>query len=236
LPFADVVVIRLVRLAEVRRVRVRNGAFRPHPVQRGARVEAARKRDADSLADREILQDARHERRLRAFGKSVILAFVLSPETDGCNAATPMSSHTTFERARDAVADGNTATLTACGPVDLRGDLVLIGGVARHDTRLTLCRCGGSANKPFCDGTHVKTRFADDGALRAPERQASAAPAGRVEIRARHDGPLMLTGPLTVVGTNGRTAFSETTFLCRCGASRNKPYCDGTHVKTGFMG
>jgi CDGSH-type Zn-finger protein len=118
----------------------------------------------------------------------------------------------------------------------LRGDFVLIGedAVARRDTRLTLCRCGGSASKPFCDGTHAHNGFADDGALRAPERRAAASPAGRVEIRPQRDGPLVLTGPLTVVGTNARTAFSETTFLCRCGASRNKPYCDGTHVKIGF--
>jgi CDGSH-type Zn-finger protein len=151
-----------------------------------------------------------------------------------------MSQQMTFESARqpvDPVPDGNTAAVTARGPTKLRGDFVLIGedGVARHETRLALCRCGGSANRPFCDGTHVKIGFADDGALRAPERRAPAAPAGLVEIRAQHNGPLMLTGPVTVVGTNARTAFSETTFLCRCGASRNKPYCDGTHVKIGFM-
>ena len=75
-----------------------------------------------------------------------------------------MSQQTTFEPARepvDPVPDGNTATVTARGPTKLRGDFVLIGedGVARHDTRLTLCRCGESASKPFCDGTHVKIGF-----------------------------------------------------------------------------
>jgi CDGSH-type Zn-finger protein len=152
-----------------------------------------------------------------------------------------MSQHTTPECALESAdpgADGNIATLTARGPMKLRGDFVLIGahdGVARRDTQLTLCRCGGSADKPFCDGTHARSGFADDGALRAPEKPAPAAPCGRVEIRAQHNGPLMLTGPLTVVGTNARTAFNETTVLCRCGASRNKPYCDGAHVKIGFM-
>jgi CDGSH-type Zn-finger protein len=33
------------------------------------------------------------------------------------------------------------------------------GNVIREDTRLALCRCGGSANKPFCDGTHLKIGF-----------------------------------------------------------------------------
>jgi CDGSH-type Zn-finger protein len=45
----------------------------------------------------------------------------------------------------------------------------------------------------------------------------------------------LLTGPLTVTGTNGRSARAETTFLCRCGQSGNKPYCDGTHKKIGFV-
>jgi CDGSH-type Zn-finger protein len=149
-----------------------------------------------------------------------------------------MSQPTTFE-AGDQVPKGNVARLTAHGPTHLCGDLALIaadGGVSLDDTRMTLCRCGGSANKPFCDRTHEKIGFADDGALRAPEKPAATAPAGRVVIRAQRNGPLMLTGPVTVVGTNGRTAFNETTLLCRCGASRNKPYCDGTHVKIGFVG
>jgi CDGSH-type Zn-finger protein len=150
-----------------------------------------------------------------------------------------MTEQPTSVGTADSLPGGNTATLTARGPTRLRGDLALIregGSGAVNSGQMTLCRCGGSANKPFCDGTHVKIGFADDGTLRAPETPAAPAPAGRVEIRARPNGPLMLTGPVTVVGTNGRSAFSETTFLCRCGASRNKPYCDGTHMKIGFVG
>jgi CDGSH-type Zn-finger protein len=33
-----------------------------------------------------------------------------------------------------------------------------------------------------------------------------------------------------------RAAFAESTFLCRCGGSQNKPYCDGTHKRNGFIG
>jgi CDGSH-type Zn-finger protein len=132
----------------------------------------------------------------------------------------------------------NTATIADRGPIDLRGDLALLegDGAALLGTRMALCRCGGSANKPFCDRTHERIGFADDGSLRAPETPPQAMPPGRVDIRPGRNGPLMLTGPLVVVGTNGRTAFSATTFLCRCGASRNKPYCDGTHAKIGFVG
>jgi hypothetical protein len=53
----DVVVVGLVRLAEVRGVGVRDRAAPLHPVQRGARVETARERDADPLADGKVLED-----------------------------------------------------------------------------------------------------------------------------------------------------------------------------------
>ena len=50
----------------------------------------------------------------------------------------------------------------------LRGDLALMaadGSVGQTDTRMALCRCGGSQNKPFCDGSHEKLGFADDGRI-----------------------------------------------------------------------
>jgi CDGSH-type Zn-finger protein/uncharacterized Fe-S cluster protein YjdI len=48
------------------------------------------------------------------------------------------------------------------GPLFLRGPVRLVGPdgeVIREDTRVALCRCGGSANKPFCDGTHRRIGF-----------------------------------------------------------------------------
>jgi uncharacterized Fe-S cluster protein YjdI len=48
------------------------------------------------------------------------------------------------------------------GPLFLRGRVRIVdddGGVVREDTRVALCRCGGSANKPFCDGTHRRIGF-----------------------------------------------------------------------------
>jgi uncharacterized Fe-S cluster protein YjdI len=49
------------------------------------------------------------------------------------------------------------------GPIFVRGDLPLFDGAGnRFDdagTRYALCRCGGSGNKPYCDGTHVSIRF-----------------------------------------------------------------------------
>ncbi len=48
------------------------------------------------------------------------------------------------------------------GPLFVRGRLRIEdadGNLIREDTRLALCRCGGSQNKPFCDGTHRKIGF-----------------------------------------------------------------------------
>jgi uncharacterized Fe-S cluster protein YjdI len=56
------------------------------------------------------------------------------------------------------------ATLEPCpnGPLFLRGRVRIVdadGNVMREDTRVALCRCGGSGNKPFCDGTHRTIGF-----------------------------------------------------------------------------
>ncbi len=53
------------------------------------------------------------------------------------------------------------------GPLVVRGNLEVCAGTGRVVARVTqaaLCRCGGSANKPFCDGTHAKIGFRADGA------------------------------------------------------------------------
>jgi CDGSH-type Zn-finger protein len=48
------------------------------------------------------------------------------------------------------------------GPLRVRGNLEIVSGTGRAVARVgsaNLCRCGGSANKPFCDGTHAKIGF-----------------------------------------------------------------------------
>jgi hypothetical protein len=56
----DRLVVVFVGLAEVGRVRIRDGAFDPHPVQRGTRVESAGERDANFLAGRKTFKDCAH--------------------------------------------------------------------------------------------------------------------------------------------------------------------------------
>jgi uncharacterized Fe-S cluster protein YjdI len=51
------------------------------------------------------------------------------------------------------------------------------------------------------------------------------------------NGPLMVYGNVTVKDSVGTiTKKSNATAFCRCGASGNKPYCDGSHKKIGFQG
>ena len=194
------------------------------------------------------------------------------------------------------------------GPYTLsKGDLTLRredgttfdagGGVA-------LCRCGGSAKKPFCDGTHRKNGFSDrntappgdnrreayagkeitifdnraicahagfctDGLKRVfrmdaePWIEPDAAsveeivatiekcPSGALSyargsvegqpprrdptVTVTNDGPYAVTGGIELVGVPfGEGASKEHYTLCRCGASKNKPFCDGTHWHIGF--
>lgn len=51
------------------------------------------------------------------------------------------------------------------------------------------------------------------------------------------DGPLLVYGNLTVTTQDGKSIKkNKVTAFCRCGASTNKPFCDGTHKKVGFEG
>ena len=72
----------------------------------------------------------------------------------------------------------------------------------------------------------------------APARDGRRAGGGRVTavIKLHDDGPLRVKGPVTVLDADGReyAIARKTFFLCRCGASRNKPFCDGSHRRVGF--
>jgi CDGSH-type Zn-finger protein len=98
-----------------------------------------------------------------------------------------------------------------------------------------LCRCGHSRDKPFCDGAHVKSEFSDSAQLPA-KFECVAIGTGPLTIQPIPNGPNRCEGPLMIRDSNGRRASSGLTFLCRCGESRTKPYCDGTHKKIGFRG
>jgi CDGSH-type Zn-finger protein len=60
---------------------------------------------------------------------------------------------------------------------------------------------------------------------------------GEVKITVRPNGPFRVEGPVKLVDANGQEwdlAGKPAISLCRCGASTNKPFCDGMHSKIGF--
>ncbi|MEO8433701.1 MAG: CDGSH iron-sulfur domain-containing protein [Pyrinomonadaceae bacterium] len=58
-----------------------------------------------------------------------------------------------------------------------------------------------------------------------------------VTIRPLPNGPLIVEGEVDLFDTEGNKITSDKPrlALCRCGASSNKPFCDGTHSKIGFQ-
>ncbi|MCB8994329.1 MAG: CDGSH iron-sulfur domain-containing protein [Bacteroidales bacterium] len=49
------------------------------------------------------------------------------------------------------------------------------------------------------------------------------------------NGPLQVSGKFTITGPDGKVIEAPSpAYLCRCGGSHNKPFCDGTHNTIGF--
>lgn len=121
------------------------------------------------------------------------------------------------------------------GPLAIEGEL-LLRGAPMAGVRATLCRCGMSKNKPFCDGAHVEAGFRATGEPEAREAPALEVRNGPVDLQPLPDGPLKIAGNLEVVSGTGRTVNKvRQAFFCRCGQSQNKPYCDGSHKAAGFL-
>lgn len=192
------------------------------------------------------------------------------------------------------------------GPLIVENPPNLCGAIERDLTgkpKVALCRCGASANKPFCDGTHTKTGFEsapdrsrlrntpleysgkvngvavtisytpvlcthaaqcqaraatvfdpkktpwiqpENGTLDAIMDVIAACPSGALRVSvgdqpAQHmttgdigidvekDGPYHVTNVALEAEFNGAGASRAKYSLCRCGLSKNKPFCDGSH-------
>jgi CDGSH-type Zn-finger protein/uncharacterized Fe-S cluster protein YjdI len=127
----------------------------------------------------------------------------------------------------------NLVMLRENGPYALRAPLMIDGEFAGF--RATLCRCGASKNKPFCDSSHHEIGFLATGEPGTGAFEALRVRDGDLEIAPQRNGPLALTGNIEIVSGTGRTIMKTMrTRLCRCGHSANKPYCDGTHARIGF--
>ena len=133
----------------------------------------------------------------------------------------------------------NTVTLAKNGPLFSSGDIEMLdanGDVVLRDTRIALCRCGASQNKPFCDNAHRKSGFKDSGAIGfEPPAEDEQSPHSTLRVQPAPNGPLLVDGKVTIVDSHAtvRTTAHSPAF-CRCGSSGAKPFCDGSHNRVNF--
>ncbi len=140
--------------------------------------------------------------------------------------------------APEAPAQRATITVDADGPLYVRGDVEVVGTdreVMLREPRVAFCRCGASKVKPFCDGCHSEAGFRDAGRIPDPRVKGEAEPAGKLTVVLAKDGPLILKGPFALQSSAGEDRCEGAGgALCRCGASKNHPFCDGNHKDAGF--
>lgn len=72
------------------------------------------------------------------------------------------------------------------------------------------------------------------GALSIKGESADSGSSVYTEIVVIKNGPLMVKGSLSIKHKDGKEESQKEVYLCRCGQSTNKPFCDGTHKKCGF--
>jgi len=127
----------------------------------------------------------------------------------------------------------NLTSVRENGPYAVRADIRLEGKALGY--RATLCRCGASQNKPYCDGSHNAVAFVASGEPATGTVDMLPTRNGPLEVEPEINGPLVVRGNLELLSGTGRAVARVTAArLCRCGSSANKPFCDGTHARIGF--
>ncbi|MCW9707071.1 CDGSH iron-sulfur domain-containing protein [Fodinibius salsisoli] len=136
----------------------------------------------------------------------------------------------------------NAVIISPDGPVYLRGDIEVqnaSGETLLKDTRLALCRCGESQNKPLCDNSHQDISFDAPAAFDIEKLKPvdGEEHKGALVIKLMKNGPALVEGSYQVYSIAGQPARSSKNIaLCRCGGSTSKPFCDGTHKDIDFKG
>jgi CDGSH-type Zn-finger protein/uncharacterized Fe-S cluster protein YjdI len=208
--------------------------------------------DADNTArseDIEISFDVErciHSRRCVLNAPTVFLANVkgpwLHPETDSVEhlvhvAQSCPSGAITYRRLDDGPKEAapkvNVINLRQNGPYAFHATLNIDEQTPLY--RATLCRCGQSKNKPFCDNSHIEAGFEATGEPETLPSEPLPERGGELHVIPLKDGPLKVRGPVEICSGTGRTINRpQYAKLCRCGGSSNKPYCDDTHLRIGF--
>jgi len=130
----------------------------------------------------------------------------------------------------------NESLVTNGGPLQLTGNLTLVhdDGTVQYANHLTLCRCGHSGSKPNCDGQHLDMEFLNPGKISEVSEIAASQRPSKLTLSCIKDGPITFRGRLRLHNQFGQECVKMRGSLCRCGQSANKPFCDGSHTRTGF--
>lgn len=137
--------------------------------------------------------------------------------------------------------DQNVITIRKDGPLYIHGEVVikdLDGNVILKDTRVAMCRCGKSKNKPLCDNSHIEEGFKADTSFNVERLRTEPVKGegGELSVTLYKNAPFLVEGNYDLVGEEtGRETCSKKMSYCRCGASSTKPFCDGSHKEIGFI-
>jgi len=147
--------------------------------------------------------------------------------------ACPSGALKYFENNDDTV----SVNIVRNGPLTFRGDIRVkpsFNAEVETQGRVSLCRCGLSKNMPYCDASHMK-HFKDDGIVhKASLAETKQDATTELDIICVENGPLMCRGNVDMTDSSGETKTVIDPALCRCGASKRKPFCDGSHNKIDF--
>jgi CDGSH-type Zn-finger protein len=130
---------------------------------------------------------------------------------------------------------GSRIRLSREGPLLATVDDLTNSKGERFEARygVALCRCGASADKPFCDSSHIGIGFSDEPCAQSmPDERADEKVDAPPSIRITRNGPYEVCGVDLEIECPG--VPPRTYALCRCGGSQSKPFCDGTHERIGF--
>ena len=130
----------------------------------------------------------------------------------------------------------NETLVSNAGPLQITGNITLVheDGSVQYANHLSLCRCGHSASKPVCDDQHLEAEFLNSGKIHEVSEFASSNRPSKITISCIKDGPITFRGRMKLHNQFGQECIKMRGSLCRCGQSASKPFCDGSHSRTGF--
>ena len=129
----------------------------------------------------------------------------------------------------------NELLVTNGGPLTMTGNIRLINedGSVTNTNSLSLCRCGASKSKPFCDDQHLEIEFFDNGAVQQLSDWMPVTRPQTISVTVVENGPLKFRGYLRIHNKKGQECITMSGALCRCGKSSKKPFCDSSQGCTG---